>query len=429
MDNIAKNLEKHLRVLTDEIGVRLAGSRQEYQAAEYLANEFRKFSPHVAIEEYPVMERAVSQEKLEVEINGKWIEFPCSLFGASCTTSGKTFEGEIVFFDSATSYQKSDLAFLKNKAVVHFGCHIENEESYKRLMEAAPAFILFVDTRYPGSIPLADGLFPAYVQKYGSVPSLNVAYMDAWNWQKNQASKAKICVVGEARPSKTSVVICEIPGTDPDAGVIYCGAHHDTQAGSVGADDNAIACAILLELAKIFTAKKHKCTFKLISFGAEEQLSLGSAAYVRNHRKEITENGIFMCNFDSMGSIAGWYDFTINGNDELLSLIREIYNRNDIYYLEKTTPCPYTDQFPFAACGVPGIWLFRPNCTAGLFYHHRVDNDAEIIDFRQSAVLMTATAKILEKIANSENTAQYRTIPADMQKEIDELFNNVYGGF
>jgi hypothetical protein len=46
-------------------------------------------------------------------------------------------------------------------------------------MGAEPAFLLFVDTRFPGSVALADGLFPAYVQAYGARTTVNVAYQDA----------------------------------------------------------------------------------------------------------------------------------------------------------------------------------------------------------------------------------------------------------
>ena len=71
----AVNLEKHVRALTDDIGIRLAGSPEEYKAAEYIRNEFLKYSPNAVIEEYPVRERCVESEKLEVCIDGKWEEF------------------------------------------------------------------------------------------------------------------------------------------------------------------------------------------------------------------------------------------------------------------------------------------------------------------------------------------------------------------
>ena len=96
---------------------------------------------------------------------------------------------------------------------------------------------------------------------------------------------------------------------------------------------------------------------------------------------------------------------------------------------KRHTPCPYTDQFPFAACGVPGIWLYRPNCNSGQYYHHRFDNTPAIIDFRQSAVALSASMEIMRFLANVDDATHYRYIPSEMQQEIDTLFGAVYGGF
>ena len=426
MRETVKNLEKHVRVLTDEIGVRLAGSNEERRAAEYLREACLQYTPYVSIEEFPVNERNVTSEKLEIEINGAWKEYSCSLFSSAPSTNGISIDAELVYFDTTTGYQREDLSFLTGKAVVHLGCHIENEDNYRRLLAAKPAFILFVDTRYPGNVRLADGLFPAYVKKFGAVPSLNVAYMDVWNWQKNHALHARICIEGGIRKSMTSVVVCEIPGTDPDSGIIYAGGHHDTQAQTVGADDNAIGSAAIVELARILSQKPHKRTFRLCSFGAEEQLSYGSASYVRAHWAEIAEKGIFMCNFDTFGSLMGWYEFTVNAALPMRQLLKNIFNKNDIYYSECIEPCPYTDQFPFAACGVPGCWLFRKNCTSGIFYHHRIDNTPDKIGFDTAAQVVKAAGELLANLADSEDISAFCGIPEEQQLKIDELYNTVY---
>ena len=44
MNNISFNLEKHVRALSEGIGVRLAGSAGERQAAEYLRDECLKYT-------------------------------------------------------------------------------------------------------------------------------------------------------------------------------------------------------------------------------------------------------------------------------------------------------------------------------------------------------------------------------------------------
>ena len=66
----------------------------------------------------------------------------------------------------------------------------------------------------------------------------------------------------------------------------------------------------VLELARLLQARTRRRTVRLVSFGAEEQLSVGSAAYVRVHRDEVSRRGRLMYNLDSYGSHLGWLQFT-----------------------------------------------------------------------------------------------------------------------
>ena len=136
-----------------------------------------------------------------------------------------------------------------------------------------------------------------------------------------------------------------------------------------------------------------------------------------------------MCNFDSFGSALGWAEFTVNATDALRGKLKEIFYGKKLFFRENTAPVPYTDQFPFAACGVPGIWIFRQNCAAGLFYHHRSDNTPDKIDFQISADHVKAAAELMDFLADTGDLSAYRGIPPEMQQEIDTLFQQVFGGF
>lgn len=425
----AELLEKHLRELTENIGIRLAGSANERRAAEYIAEAYSKYSVSSRIEEFPVWEKAVEEERLEIKINGTWKTFPCSLFGSAPGTDGKSIEGNLCFFESAVDYQRKDLSYLEGKAVVHLGCHIENESDYQRLMLAEPAFLLFVDTRFPGTAALADGLFPSYVAKFGAKSTVNVAYMDAWNWKKSGATEARLYIKGDRRKSVSQNVIAEIPGTDPDSGIIFAGGHHDTQSGSVGADDNAVGSAAMIELARILSGLKLKRTVRLISFGAEEQLSVGSAEYIRAHREEIENNGIFMFNFDSYGSLMGWTEINYNGNNAIEGLLKPYFEKQDIYCRFSSGIMPYTDQFPFAAAGVPGLWLFRKNCESGRFFHHRFDDTIDIISTELMARYINAAAEFISDLANAGTLPFEKKIPNEQTIKIRHEWEALFGGW
>ncbi len=73
-------------------------------------------------------------------------------------------------------------------------------------------------------------------------------------------------------------------GTFPDK-VFIVGAHYDTVPGSPGADDNASAVAVLLEIARNIQSVPLEKTVRLIAFTLEENGYIGSAHYVESLKK------------------------------------------------------------------------------------------------------------------------------------------------
>ena len=424
-----KNLERHLRKLTVDIGVRLAGSPAETLTTDYLEQEFRKAGASTTIETFPVLERAVQRENLHIRIGEQWHSFPCSLFSNTPGTDGELKEAPLCFFEAATEYQRQDLNHLRGKAVVHLGCHIESRENYQRLMAAEPAFLLFVDVRYPGTIPLADGMFPAYTSALGAVPTMNVAYMDAWRWKVEGASAARLVVEGGMRESTSRNVIAELPGSDPDAGVLFLGGHHDTQANSVGADDNGVGTVMLLELARLLAPLPRQRTIRLIAFGAEEQLSVGSASYVRRHRPEVESQGRVMFNMDSFASQLGWNTLVWAGPQEMPAALIPHFQKHDLYMKLMEEIVPYTDQFPFAAAGVPGVYLGRDNCTAGRFFHHRHDDDMSRVSIPLMTQFADAIAELIHFWSKGVGMPFAAEIPDTQARQVQAFWEDLFGGW
>ena len=172
---------------------RICGERQ---AADYIASVFESCGAAVTVESFPVRERAVTSETLDLLIGSAWHRHPCSLLSNAPGTAGRVIEAPIALIDAATGYQRDDLSALAGKAVIHLGTHIESPDHYRRLMPARPAFLMFVDTRYPADAVTADGIFPAYVHRFGAVPTVSMVYQDAWNGYAAAASAARLCVAG-----------------------------------------------------------------------------------------------------------------------------------------------------------------------------------------------------------------------------------------
>lgn len=423
------NLDRHLRRLAVGIGVRLAGSSGEEKAADYLAKEFQRCGAEVSIETFPVKQRWVKEQKLCVKSGGGWKSFPCSLISSTPGTDGKVLEAPLVFFEAPAEYQCRDLSFLKGKAVVHLGTHIESRDAYRRLIKAKPLFILIVDVRYPGTRPLADGMLPSYTKDIGSVPMVNVAFMDAWRWKEECASKARLLVDGGMKPSISQNVIATLQGNGPEGDVIYFGAHHDTQADSIGADDNASGSAGLLELARVLACRPRRKTIRLISFGAEEQLSVGSAVYVRRHRRQLSRGKGMMINLDSYGSLMGWNELICNGSLKMLQTVQSYFARRSLFAEVITDVVPYYDLFPFVAAGIPGVSIGRKNCICGRFFHHRPDDNMERLSIPLMASLLQTVADLAGDLANTKKLPFPSDIPKEQLEQVQKFWRDLYGGW
>ncbi|RMH16420.1 MAG: M20/M25/M40 family metallo-hydrolase [Acidobacteria bacterium] len=79
--------------------------------------------------------------------------------------------------------------------------------------------------------------------------------------------------------------IAEIPGSDPQAGVVMVGGHLDSWHGGTGATDNASSCAVAMEAVRILKAigATPRRTIRIALWSGEEQGLLGSRAYVEEH--------------------------------------------------------------------------------------------------------------------------------------------------
>jgi len=253
--------------------------------------------------------------------------------------------------------------------------------------------------------------------------------MDAWRWKSEGALAARLNVAGGMRESESQNVVAELPGSDPEAGIIVLGGHHDTQAGSVGADDNASGVAAILEAARVLKPLARRRTLRFVSFGAEEQLSVGSAEYVRRHREELSERGVFMANFDSFGSHMGWTELNCGGPAGMAAYLLPFFEEADLYV--KTTPevIPYTDLFPFMATGVPGIYLGRSNCVGGRFFHHRVDDDLSRVSCPYMARVVDVVATVVHDLATRDKLPFPAQIPADQAAAVQRFWEDLFGGW
>jgi Zn-dependent M28 family amino/carboxypeptidase len=107
-----------------------------------------------------------------------------------------------------------------------------------------------------------------YIQKELSRIGLEVEE-DSFQWEGKTHKNILGVKRGEASPDR----------------VVILGAHYDTVPGSPGADDNASAIAVLLEVARNIQKISLGSTLKLIAFGLEEYGYVGSLRYAERAKR------------------------------------------------------------------------------------------------------------------------------------------------
>ena len=120
----------------------------------------------------------------------------------------------------------------------------------------------------------------------------------------------------EAQPCRDAVLgegatlIASLRGAT-DA-LVVVGAHHDTVAGSPGADDNGSGLAALLELARVLGRRRWEATLELVAFDFEERgdperdgLFPGSRAYVAGLGRARELRGAFVYDLIAYASDLG----------------------------------------------------------------------------------------------------------------------------
>jgi Zn-dependent M28 family amino/carboxypeptidase len=80
-------------------------------------------------------------------------------------------------------------------------------------------------------------------------------------------------------------------GSDNSSGPVIVGAHYDSVAGTIGADDNATGVAGVLELARLLQGSKPRRTLRFVLFVNEEPPyfrtdTMGSLVYARQLRRD-----------------------------------------------------------------------------------------------------------------------------------------------
>jgi len=210
----------------------------------------------------------------------------------------------------------------------------------------------------------------------------------------------------EGRPYKN--ILAEKKGRTFSDRVLILGAHYDTVPGSPGADDNASAVAVLLEVGRNIQPIPFGPTVRLIAFGLEEYGFIGSAHYAERARR-AGEKIIGMISLEMVGFTHTRQDYppyinpkyypnvgdfiAIVGNEGSKALLEKVYRsfKTSIPQLpsefllvpgngEGMEEARLSDHSPFWDLGFPAIMITDTAFLRNPNYHLPSDT-METLDF------------------------------------------------
>jgi Peptidase family M28 len=425
----SERLQAHWSQLCTRIGERRAGSPGDQAAAEYILEQFRQAGlREVHGESFPCVSVAEASVEISIGKGSSLKRVPARVLSGSPSTPGsKAVAGGLVWVEMPEQADRLFQPSLHGKIVVLIGPMPTRADLHQRLVKCQPAAVIHVDDRLPFTWVKDDGVYPVWVKQYGMPPTATIPYQAAWELRKSGADRARARLAVKLVDASSQNLVGDIPGRRPELPMVLLGAHHDTQCNNSGADDNASGVVALLEMARLLSGTWPRRTIRLVSFGAEEHLSVGSACYVRAHRKEMSTIGAVF-NLDSVSSPLGHHWALRAGTKAFGAWLLKELNRQDFEVMEKTAAMPFADHFPFSIFGVPAVSFLRPNMDSGMrWQHHSAQDNLDNVSVAELGRVVTAVSRLTYALANQPRWPFTRGLAPEQTAETARLGRELYG--
>lgn len=291
--------------LTTEVGQRLAGTDAEARARTWAVARLKALGfSNVRIEEYrmPVWVRGAET----AEILGP---YPQKLSVVALGNSGSTGESgvaaEVAGFGSLDDLKAAPDSAVRGRIVFI-------DHAMKATQDGS-GYGFFGPTRFEGpGIAAAKGAAAVVIRSVGTdhhrlphtgmtrfppgtqpIPAGALSIPDAENLRRmldrGQPVTMRLVLTPRLLGEQVSGnVVAEVPGSDPDAGIVLIGGHLDSWDLGTGAIDDATGMAITAAAAKrvMDMPSRPRRTIRVVWWGSEEVGGYGSQAYFDAHSKD-----------------------------------------------------------------------------------------------------------------------------------------------
>ena len=393
-----------MKIIQDTAYVRMGGSPEELQAAQYIQQQVAQMGMTATIEGFPVQMATLQEAQLLIDGN------PITCKGY---LNAGTHEVEAPFY-YLRSTDPYSLSLCKDKIVMidsYLGFWM-----YADLLEnGALGFITF-----DGNVNYADcdidqrELRSQVWEGKAKIPGVNINAKDAVKLIQADAKTAKIILKQDEYEGESHNVILDMPGQVDE--YIVLTAHYDSTSLSQGAYDNMSGSVGLLGIAEHFSKNPHRYGLRFVWCGSEERGLLGAKAYCRDHEEDL-KKVVLNINLDMIGCIMGKFITCCTCEEKLVHYITylgselgfPITGRQDVYS---------SDSTPFADKGIPAVSFARiaPHNTATI--HNSYDTMA-VMSGEQMVADIDFLNAFTGRMANAVRCPVDRKMPDNMKEKLD----------
>jgi acetylornithine deacetylase/succinyl-diaminopimelate desuccinylase-like protein len=291
--------------LTTEVGQRLAGTEAEARARTWGAAKLKALGfKNVRIETYqmPVWVRGTEEAEIVAPFAQK---LKLAALGNSGSTGAQGLTAELALFPSMTEFLNAPATAIRGR-IVYIGNAMQPTQDGSSYGANGPA-------RFTGpALAAAKGAAAIVIRSIGTdthrlphtgvtnfpagtapIPAAALSVPDA-ELIERMASRGKpirlrlVLTPQQTGSHESGNVIAEVPGTDPNAGVVLVGGHLDSWDLATGAIDDASGVAITTAAAKriLESGRRPRRTIRVVWFGAEEVGGFGGEDYAKRHGTE-----------------------------------------------------------------------------------------------------------------------------------------------
>jgi aminopeptidase YwaD len=357
-------LLEHVRVLSKEFPHRHAGEPDERGAADYIARVLREIGLKVEIQEVPVMgwelEQRPSLELMAPDVE----EIECAPFIFSGSTPASGLEGELIYVGRSVIAS----GFEWEKFAI-----VDGDGQWRGFVVGRPDGPAIAQCGPPAGLAGAADT-PLYTWPSCAIGAEGLRRIEQLR-DAGATIRVRYRCQARFKPGVTSTTVRgELRGNREPNEIILLGSHHDAQGAlgfpdpidSPGANDNASAVGIFLEMARHYAEVGSSKTLWFCFFGGEERNLMMSRDFARRLVDTGAINSVIAyvgidqaANGDILRLLASTIEPHLSPAIDMREILTTVANRLQVKErfdtIGPTQLHAASDHWPFYFAGVPSF--------------------------------------------------------------------------